>query len=151
MNRYLTLNLWDKDDALYFGNKFLNDRNKWKQKIKEKEAELESVSDLPAMSNSEVHSGHISKPTENATFARLMIEEDIKRYLDYESILTYGLDHIPEDEKKILTKLTNTKGRFTNAIIDELANEFDCDPRTIYNKRRYAILDFVEAIREIID
>ena len=81
----------------------------------------------------------------------MKIEEQIKRYQDYETILTYGLDHIPEDEKRILTKLTNTKGIFTNAIIDELANEFDCDPRTIYNKRRYAILDFVEAIRGIID
>jgi hypothetical protein len=81
----------------------------------------------------------------------MKIEEQIKRYQDYETILTYGLDHIPEDEKLILTKLQNTRGKFTNVIIDELANEFDCDPRTIYNKRRYAVLDFVEAIREIIN
>ena len=150
MNRYLTLDLSNKEDALYFGNKFLNDRHKWKKEIKEKQAELESVCELPSISNSEVHSGNISKPTENTAFAKMKIEEQIKRYQDYEYILTYGLDHIPEDEKKILTKLQFTKGKFTNVIIDELANEFDCDPRTIYNRRRNAVLDFVDAVREII-
>ena len=151
MERYLTLDLSNKEDALYFGNKFINDRPKWRKKIHDKQAELQAARELPAISNSEVHSGHISKPTENAAFATMKIEEQIKRYQDYETILTYGLDHIPEDEKLILTKLHNTRGKFTNVIIDELAIELDCDPRTIYRRKRQAILDFVDAIREIIN
>lgn len=151
MNRYLTLDLSNKEDALYFGNKFLADRAKWKKEIKEKKDELDSVRDLKAISNSEVHSGHISNPTQNSAFAAMRLEEEITRREDYETILTYGLNHISEEEKDILTALLYTKGRYTNAIIDDLAIKYDCDPRTIYNRRRTAVLNFVEAIRGIID
>lgn len=151
MDRYLKLDLSDREDALYFGKKFLGDRHKWQKKIREKRKELESVCELPAVGNSEVHSGHISKPTEKAVFQKLRIEEEITRYQDYETILTYGLNHISEEDRDILTAISRNKWKLTNAIIDELADKYDCDPRTIYNKRRYAIYNFVDAIRDIVE
>lgn len=151
MDRYIRLDLSNKEDAYYFGKKFLGDRHTWKKEIKEKKDELDAICEIPAMSNSEVHSGHISKPTENAAFARMKIEEQITRREDYETILVYGLNHISEEDKDIITALQKNKWKLTSAIIDELANKYDCDPRTIYNRRRYAILNFVDAIRGFVD
>lgn len=151
MNRYLTLDLDDKEDALYFGKKFLGDRHKWKMKIRKKQDELDTISELPAMSNSEVHSGHITKPTERAAMARIKIQEDIKRYLDYESILNYGLTHISPEDRELIEAFHFSKGKMLNAVIDEIAIKRDCSSRYIYKQRRNAILNFVDAIREIIN
>lgn len=151
MERYLTLDLSNKEDAYYFGKKFLGDRNWWKSQIKKKNRELESITELKGITNSEVHSGNIGNPTQNTAFARMKVEEDINRYENYEYILTYGLNHISEQDKDILVALQKNKWKLTSSIIDELSIKYDCDPRTIYNKRRYAIYDFVDAIREIIN
>ena len=151
MDRYIRLDLSNKEDAYYFGKKFLADRHKWREMIREKMAELDSICELPAISNSEVRTGNISKPTENAAFARMRIEDQIKRYEDYETILTYGLNHISEEDRDIITAISNNKWKLTNAVIDELAEKYAIDPRTVYNRRRYAILNFVDAVREIIN
>lgn len=151
MNRYLTLNLNDKNDALYFGRKFLNDRDEWKKKIKKQQRELDSIAELPAISNSEVHSGNISKPTENAAFARMKVQDKIKQYEDYETVLTYGLNHISAEDRELIEKLYYTRNRMKSAIVDELATARECTPRKIYKAERIAVLNFVDAVREIIN
>lgn len=151
MDRYLTLDLSNKNDALYFGNKFLDDRDYWKKQIRKKNRELQSVSEIKGISNSEVHSGAISKPTENVAIAKMQITEQIKRYEDYEYILTYALNNISEESRDIITAFHYTKGRYINSIVDELAAKYGCETRTVYNKRRTAVLEFVEAVRELIN
>lgn len=151
MDRFIMLDLNDKEDAFYFGKKFLNSRNWWKAQIRKKNAELNSITELKGITNSEVHSGNIGNPTQNTAFAKMKVEEDIQRYENYEHVLSYGLNHISDQDKDILTALQNNKWKLTSAIISELSIKYDCDPRTIYNRRRYAILNFVEAIRGIIN
>lgn len=151
MDRFIMLDLGDKEDAYYFGKKFLNSRNWWKAQIRKKNAELKSITELKGITYSEVHSGNIGNPTQNTAFAEMKVEEDIQRYENYEYVLSYGLNHISDQDKDILTALQNNKWKLTSAIISELSIKYDCDPRTIYNRRRYAILNFVEAIREIIN
>ena len=150
MERYLTLNLNNKHDALYFGRKFLKERNKWEKEIRDKKNELDSILELSAISNSEVHSSNISKPTENTAFDRMKVEEELARLLSYKQILDYGLSNISETERRLIEGFFFTKGKSTNMIEDTFSHEFHYSPRTIKRMKNRAIIAFVNAIREII-
>lgn len=151
MNRYLKLDLDNKEDAWYFGKKFLNDRTKWKKEIEKEKMNLNSVLELSAITNSEVHSTAISHPTEQTAFAKMRIEEQIARRLAYQSVLEYGLSHISEDDQKIIKAFYFNPYKQTQAIADELSIEYGCTPRMIFNRRKSSVLAFVNAIRELID
>ena len=151
MEKYLTLDLNQKKDATFFAEKLFADRQEWRRKRRQKERELESVRSLNAVSQSEVHSGNISKPTENMAFDAMRIEEDIKRYENYEYIVEYGLSHITPEDREVIETFYFTKGKMLNALVDNLSIKWDCSPRWVYKKKRIAILNFVEAVREIIN
>lgn len=151
MDRYLFLDLDDREDAWYFGKKFLNDKDKWEKEIKTKRDELDSILELSAITNSEVHSHNISDPTKQTAFAKMRVEEQIARRKAYQEVLKFGLSHIDEEDKKIIQAFYFQPNKQTQFIIDELAIELECDPRTIYNRRKSAVLHFVDAIRELVD
>ena len=151
MNRYLTLDLNNKKDATFFAEKLFADRDEWRRKRRKKEAELNSIRSLSAVSQSEVHSGNIANPTENKAMDVLRLEDDIKRYENYEYVVEYGLSHIEPDEREILEAFYFSKGKMLNVLVDELADKYSCDPRTIYRRKRTALLDFVDAVRVIIN
>ena len=98
-----------------------------------------------------MHSGNIANPTEQKAMDVLRIEDDIKRYENYEWVVEYGLSNIEPDEREILEAFYFTKGKMLNVLVDNLANKYDCDPRTIYRRKRQAILNFVDAVRVIIN
>ena len=152
MNRYLTLDLNNKKDATFFAEKLFADRDEWRRKRRKKEAELNSIRTLSAVSQSEVHSGNIANPTENKAMDVLRLEDDIKRYENYEYVVEYGLSHIPADEREVIEAFYfKPKGKMVNAMVDELANKWNCTPRFVYKKKRIAIEDFVDAVRVIIN
>ena len=152
MNRYLTLDLNNKKDATFFAEKLFADRDEWRRKRRQKERELESNRSLKAVSQSEIHSGNIANPTENTALDDMRIEDEIKRYENYEYIVEYGLSHIsPEDREVIEGFYFKPKGKMTNVIVDNIANKWNCTPRFVYKKKRTAVLNFVEEVREIIN
>ena len=152
MNRYLTLDLNNKKDATFFAEKLFADRDEWRRKRRKKEAELNSIRSLSAVSQSEVHSGNIANPTENKAMDVLRLEDDIKRYENYEYVVEYGLSNIPPDEREVIEAFYfKPKGKMVNAMVDELANKWNCTPRFVYKKKRIAIEDFVDAVRVIIN
>ena len=151
MNRYLMLDLDNKKDATFFAEKLFADRDEWRRKRRKKEAELKNIRSLSAVSQSEVHSGNIANPTEQKAMDVLRIEDDIKRYENYEWVVEYGLSNVERDEREILEAFYFTKGKMLNVLVDNLANKYDCDPRTIYRRKRQAILNFVYALRVIIN
>lgn len=151
MNKYLTLDLNNKKDATFFAEKLFADRDEWRRKRRKKEAELNSIRTLSAVSQSEVHSGNIANPTENKAMDVLRLEDDIKRYENYEYVVEYGLSNIPPDEREILEAFYFTKHKMLNVLVDKLAVKYACDPRTIYRRKRTALLDFVDAVRVIIN
>ena len=151
MNRYLMLDLDNKKDATFFAEKLFADRDEWRRKRRKKEAELKNIRSLSAVSQSEVHSGNIANPTEQKAMDVLRIEDDIKRYENYEWVVEYGLSNVEPDEREILEAFYFTKGKMLNVLVDNLANKYDCDPRTIYRRKRQAILNFVDAVRVIIN
>ena len=151
MNRYLTLDLNNKKDATFFAEKLFADRDEWRRKRRKKEAELNTIRSLSAVSQSEVHSGNIANPTEQKAMDVLKIEDDIKRYENYEYIVEYGLSHITQEERDVIEGFYfKPKGKMTNVIVDELAHKYSCDPRSVYRTKRTALLEFVEAVRGII-
>ena len=151
MERYLTLDLNNKRDATFFAEKLFADRDEWRRMRRKKEAELNSIRTLSSVSQSEVHSGNIANPTENKAMDVLRLEDDIKRYENYAYVVEYGLSNIEPDEREILEAFYFTKGKMLNALVDELANKYCCDPRTIYRRKRTAILNFVDAVKVIIN
>ena len=151
MDKYLTLDLNRKKDATFFAEKLFADRPEWRRKRRQKERELESARSLNAVSQSEVHSGNISKPTESMAFDAMRLEDEIKKYENYEYIVEYGLSHITQEERDVLEAFYFTKGKMMNKLVDGLAAKYSCDPRTVYRTKRTAILNFVDAVREIIN
>lgn len=151
MNRYLVLDLYNKEDALYFADKFLKDSKQWKAELKKAEADLESVTNLSAINNSEVHTGNISHPTENMAFDRMRIEISIERLNGYKSILYAGLVNLDDRQKKIINAFYFTSGRYISSLVYDLADEFGCSPRSIYHKKNTALLDFVSNIMVYIN
>ena len=150
MNKYLVLNLNNEQDAWYFGNKFLNDRKTWDAEIKRLDKELESISEIQGIKNSEVHSGNIGNPTQNTAMLEISIMEKKEHIERYQQILLYGLSRLSEEDIDVINGFYYTKGRYISAIVDELSHKYFCDVRTIYRKKRTAVLNFVEAVRGII-
>ena len=150
MNKYLVLDLDNKNDAWYFGNKFLNDRNDWKDKIRKHQKDLESVSELKGINYTDVHSGNVGNPTQNTAMLEISIMEKIEDLERYEHILTYGLSQLEEKDADIINGLYFTRGKYVSAIVDELAIKYECDPSTIYRHKRTAVLNFVDAVRVFI-
>lgn len=151
MHRYLVLNLNRKDDALFFGDKFLTERDKWKKELKEKYAELETVAELSAIVNSEVHSGKITDPTEHTASMRMKVEEQISRLKNYQNLLEIGLSHLTEEQQEIINAFYYTHGRYINSLVHELSIKYSCSARGVYRKKEKAILDFVDVIRDNIN
>lgn len=151
MQRYVVLNLNRKEDAVFFGDKFLKDHTEWAKEKKKKEEELESVLELSAISSSEVHTGNISDTTQKVAMEEMRIESSINRLETYEEIMKYALSRITEEHRKILEAFYFTKDKLISALVHELADEFQCSERSIYNQKREALLEFVHHIRVFVD
>ena len=151
MNRYLVLDLYNKKDAMFFGEKFLKDSTEWAKKITKHEEELKDITELSAMTNSEVHSGNIGHPTEKTAFERMRIESSIHRYEVYQQIFNHGMAALDEEQKKIINSFFFTPGKYVHALVSSLADELGCSLRGVYRKKDKAILDFVAAVMEYIN
>ena len=151
MQRYVVLNLNRKEDAVFFGDKFLKDHTEWAKEKKQKEAELESVLELSAISSSEVHTGNISDQTPKIAIEKMRVESSIDRLKTYEEVMQYGLSHVTEEQRKILTAFYFTTDKLVNALVHDLANEIGCSDRHIYRLKEEALLDFVHHVRVFID
>ena len=151
MNRYLTLDLNKKRHKEFFAENLFADRDEWRRKRREKEAELVAARELKAISQSEVHSGNISNPTENTAFDAIRIQDEISRYEYYEYVVEYGLSHISPEDREIIETFYFTKHKMKSALIDNLCHKLSIEPRQVYYRKRNAIYNFVDAVREIIN
>lgn len=151
MIKYLTLDLNKKRHKEFFAENLFADRDEWRRERREKEAELKAVRELKAISQSEVHSGNISNPTQNSTFAAMRIEEEISKYEYYEYVVEYGLSHISQEDREIIETFYFTKHKMKSALIDNLCHKLSIEPRQVYYRKRNAIYNFVDAVREIIN
>ena len=150
MNRYLVLDLDKKKDALFFGDKFLSEAKGWNKEIRDIDAELEEVCELPAVTSSEVHSTNIGDPTEKIAFSVMVIRAKKARIETYKEILDRGLKSLNEEQKKVIDAFYFRIGKPINWLVSDLCNEFDCSPRKIYRIKESAILDFVSVVKELI-
>lgn len=151
MIKYLTLDLNKKKHKEFFAENLFADRDEWRRKRKEKEAELEAARELKAISQSEVHSGNISNPTENTAFDAMRIQDEIIRYEYYEYVVEYGLSHISPEDREIIETFYFTKHKMKSALIDNLCHKLNIEPRQVYYRKRNAIYNFVDAVMEIIN
>ena len=134
---------------LFNADKFLKESKLWGREKKALQKKLEAIADLPAISNSEVHSTNISNPTETTVFRRLKIRMEIDRLDRYQHILEYGLSHITEDEAELIHGFYLKRG-YVNHFVDECCYKYDCKPRNVYNLKSKAVKSFTEAVEPIL-
>ena len=138
MDRYYTFN----------ADKFLKDsKNKWRKEKKEIMSELESITELKALKNSEVHGSGTSDPTVETAMKELEKKKELERIEHYEELCKYAFDNLNELDRDILTKWYYSNKRMSY-IVDMFCNKYNCTPRTVYRMRRIALEAFKKRIEE---
>ena len=140
MDRYIVFNV----------ELFLKEAKKWGREKKKLTAELDSVLELTAITNSEVHSGKISDPTSNAANKRMKISTEIKRLDNYQRILEYGLSHITTEQRDLIENFYLKQGVRLNRVVDDYCNELDVSPRTVYRMKKLAVRAFESIVTSIM-
>lgn len=140
MNRYITFN----------PDKFLRESKRWKQERKELMLELGNILELPAISNSEVHSTNISDPTARTAERKLAITQELNRLDSYEKLLEYGLSHLTDQERAIIKAFYFDKG-YIGAKVEMLAGDLDCSVRQVYRLKTQSVSAFSRAVTPLID
>ena len=139
MDRYITFN----------AEKFLREAKQWKAEKKTLQKILDSIPELSAIQNSEVHSTNISSPTETTAMKRIKITKELDRLSHYERILNYGLSRLTEEEKYIIDGFYFRKG-YVSVFVDECCHTYECSPRTIYSKKADAVKSFSRIVDRIL-
>ena len=139
MNRYIEFN----------PDKFLKDARKWAKEKRDSQKQLDSILELSAVSNTEVHTNNISDPTRDTAIKKLMLEAEIDRLDNYQCILEYGLSRIDELERKLLNAFY-WSDTYLNRIVDDFCNDLDCSPRHVYKLKRKALDHFAQSIEHLI-
>ena len=103
----------------------------WEAEIKKKMKELDAITDLSAISNSEVHTQNVSSPTESTALKRMKIEHEISRRMNYRKIFDTALNCLTEDEREIFEGFWLNK-RYVSSFVDDYANRHDCSTRHVY-------------------
>ena len=81
---------------------FLKDSSGWEEKIQSLQEELDNMPELPAVKNSEVHSGNISNPTMQNALRRLKIQSEIEELKLNREMLNYAFKALTEDERRLI-------------------------------------------------
>ena len=139
MDRYITFN----------PDKFLKEAKGWPKEKKDLQRKLDSILELTAVSNSEIHTNRISDPTSKTAMSKLDVEYEIERIEHYEEVLQYGLSHITEEEERMLKAFYWTRS-YINKVVDDFCNELNCSPRQVYKHKRQALDDFADAVSKIL-
>lgn len=135
---------------LFNPEKFLKDAPKWDAERKRLEKELESVLELTANENAEVHSGSISDPTQKTALKRLWLSQEINRIDNYQHVLEYGLTHITPSQRELIECFYFKKNKALNYIVDELSEKYSCSTRHIYRMKNEAVEAFEFEVNGII-
>lgn len=129
---------------------FLKDSKKWDAEIKDLEKKKDEIVILSGISNSEVHSGNISHPTEDTALRYQAITEEIERIHNYRDILAEALDWIDADDEALINGFFFGK-KTINAFVDEYCIEHGCEVKTVYRRRAEAVNRLRKAIEDIIE
>lgn len=127
--------------------KFIEDakKNEWDREIKKLNRQLDSVRDLSAVSQSEVHSHNISSPTEVSAVKAANIVREIARREMYKDIFSCALDALSEDEKEIFNGFHFGR-KMVSHFVDEYSIAHSCSPRFVYTLKREAEETFCDAV-----
>lgn len=146
----LVLDLDKVTDALFYGDKVLEASKEWDRKLAKQQKELDSVLELSAMSNSEVHSGNIGDPTPSIAMRKIKIEQKMGVIRENKRKLEYAMAKLPPQYEKIIRGMYFTKGKYKSSIVDDFCNEYDISPRQVYEIKRKAILELVSTLGYIL-
>lgn len=138
MRRYVTFDI----------ERFLKDAKsgQWDKDIAKLKEDKEKILFLKAQGNSEVHSGNISKTTEQYALDLAEIDEKINATNDYWFLLDMSIGLLSMEEQ-ILIRGFYFPEKMISAFVDEFCINNNCETRTVYNRKRQA----VEHLRRIIE
>lgn len=117
----------------------------WDKEMKKLIRELQAVTDLQAISNSEIHTNNISSPAENTVLKRLKLEHEIARRATYKRIFDTALNNLTDDEREIFEGFHLPKCAVSR-FVDEYSHEHDCSTRHTYRLKIESEKAFCEEV-----
>lgn len=123
----------------------LNESKGYAKEIEDAQAELHSVVELKAASNSEVHSGNISKPVEDLASVEMELQDKLEMLIEMSNIVAKALDTLSDERKRIIEIFFFDGGNIGQAI-DQFSHEHGYSVRGVYRERRAALEEFAEAV-----
>ena len=129
---------------------FLKESKGWAKEKKKLERELESIPELKAMENSEVHSGSTSDPTAQVSLKRVHLMEEIRRINIYENALRYAWDNLTEEEQDILARFYFTRKRI-NYEVHLLCDKYHIEKSQVYNRKNKALKELTDLVEDYIN
>lgn len=124
---------------------FLKDVLRWEEELKELEAKLEEISELPAITNSEVHTTNISDPTHKQAVKRAFILDQIERVKKYIQAYERIYAKLTDFEKEVLTGFFFSSNRI-DIFVEEFGHKYALCRSDVYKARRRALDHFGELL-----
>lgn len=127
---------------------FLRDSKTWEEKKKEKQEELDAITELPGISNdSPSRSGKISDTVFNVTAQRERLEIEIFRLNTYQQALCYARKMLSEAQNEVIDVFF-FKGGYIAPLVDKYGLKWGFCRDGVYKVRREALDDLTRIITE---
>ena len=125
----------------------LNDYKGYPAEIKKLKAELESILELTAVGNSEVHTSNISDPTGDTAVKRVDLAMQIAVLEKMTELVQLAYAELSQMHREILDIFFFKKGMM-GYNVQEYADEHYMSIASVYRERRHALNDFAVRFEE---
>ena len=125
----------------------LTDYKGYPAEIRKLKAELESIIDLTAVGNSEVHTSNISDPTGDTAVKRVDLAMQIAVVEKMGQLVELAMADLSEMHRDILDIFFFKKGMM-GYNVQEYADEHYMSIASVYRERRHALNEFAERFEE---
>lgn len=127
---------------------FLKDSKTWEEEKRKKQMELESITELPAMSNdSPSRSGKISDSVFNVAAQRERLEFEISRLNTYQQALCYARKMLSEAQNEVIDVFFFRSG-YIPPLIENYGYKYALCRSDVYKARREALDELSRIIEE---
>ena len=127
---------------------FLKDSKNWEKQKKEKQEELDAITELPGMSHdSPSRSGKISDSVFNVTAQREKLEFEISRLNTYQQALCYARSRLSEAQNEVIDVFFFTSG-YMYPLVEKYGLKWGFCRDGVYKMRRETLDEFSRIITE---
>lgn len=126
---------------------FLKESKRWKSEIKRLKQELNALSELPAVEQSEIHTSSISNSTSRQAELREPILDEIARLEFLITVRDYALRKLSKKDKEIIDGFFFGKVSVYR-FVDDFGRKYGMCQSDVYTARKNALARFGVAVTE---